>query len=124
MEVMAPLTVALEKFVVRHKMDRENVPVIRSVLMKKLTREFNSLAVEDPEIRVAMLFSNIDSEIKTLCAEGGLKREDAVESHLKKLWQLNKSQLRREKAAAVGGKTRYDIWLVSVVAVMSLFESF
>ena len=124
MEVMAPLTVALEKFVVKYNINRENVSMIHSVLMAKLTREFTSLAEEDPERKVALLFSNIESEINTLCAEEGLKREDAVKSHLKKLWQLNKSHLRRERAEAERRKTRFDIWVASVVAVMFLLSEY
>ena len=124
MEVMAPLTVALEKFVVRYKINRTNVPMMRSVLMAKLTREFTCFAEEDPGRKVALLFSNIEREMNTLCAEGDLKREDAVELHFKKLWQLNKSHVSREKTEAEGRKTRFDIWSVLVVAVMSLlFEN-
>ena len=86
MEVTVSLTVALTKFAAIHRINRENVPMIRSVLMAKLTREFTLLAEEDPERKVALLFSNVESEINILCAEGGLKREDAVESNLKKMW--------------------------------------
>ena len=115
---------ALEKFVVRYKINRTNVPMMRSVLMAKLTREFTCFAEEDPGRKVALLFSNIEREMNTLCAEGDLKREDAVELHFKKLWQLNKSHVSREKTEAEGRKTRFDIWSVLVVAVMSLlFEN-
>ena len=83
MEIMAPLTIALENFVVKHKIDRGNVPMMNRVLLETLYREYNISAEEDPERKVALIFSDMESETNTLCAEGGFKREKAVEVHLK-----------------------------------------
>ena len=38
----------------------------------------------------------------------------------KKMWQLDKSHVVREKTEAEGRKTRLNIWLVSVITVMFL----
>ena len=124
MEVMAPLTVALEKFVIKHNIDREDTDKIRSVLMKKLYREFNLSAEDDSGRKVALLFSNIEREINVLCTEGGLKREDAVESHLGKLWESNKLHARHEKIEAGSRRICLDFWSALLVAVIFLlFEN-
>ena len=120
MEVMAPLTIAIEKFVVKHDIDRENVPMMHRILMAKLTREYDLSAEEDPERKVSLIFSDIESETDKLCAKGGFEREEAVGMHMKKLYQLNKLHARREKLEAEGRKTSLDVWLMWVVAVMFL----
>ena len=49
MEIMDHVDVSLEKFVIRHNIDRENVPLMRRVIMKSLTREFLLLSEGNPE---------------------------------------------------------------------------
>ena len=49
MKALDPFTMLLEKFVIRHNINQENVPMIRSVLMQKLTREFPFLPDDAPE---------------------------------------------------------------------------
>ena len=102
MEFMSPFTVALEKFVICYKINQENVPMIRSVLIKKLTREFTILPGDDLESKVSQFFSNIESGINKLRVDGGHNREDAVELHLKELWRLNKAHKRCEMTDTEG----------------------
>ena len=104
MEVLDPFAVLLEKFVIRHNINRDNVPLMRSVLMTKLTREFFVLPDDAPDGKVALFFSNIESEINMLCVDGNYKGGDAVELHLERLWKLNKSH-ERLKMTDGGGRS-------------------
>ena len=125
MQVMDPFTVLLEKFIVRHNINRVNVPSIRSVLMTKLTREFALMPGDSPDGKVALFFPNIESDIDTLCVGGECKREDAVERHLEKLWELNKSRERVEMTDGGWRSKCFDIWLLAAETVISvLSESF
>ena len=78
--------------------------MMRRAVVKSLTREFLLSPEGDPERRVALFFSNIESEINMLCVDGDCKREDAAYQHGKKLWELNKSNELQEITYAGGGK--------------------
>ena len=97
---------------------------MRRAVIKSLTREFLLSPEGDPERRVALFFSNVESEINMLCVDGDCKREDAAEQHLKKLWELRKSNDLREMTYAGGERVRYDIWLLSAAIVMSVLSEY
>ena len=81
-KVITLFIVSLEKFVINYNINRETVPMMRSVLMIKLTRDFSP--GDDPERKMALFFLNFESAINKLHVEGDYTREDAVELHLKK----------------------------------------
>ena len=109
MEIMDPVDMSLEKFVIRHDVDRENVPLMRRVIMKSLTREFLLLSEGNPERRVFKFFTNMEKEINSLCVNGDYQRDEAVGLHMRKLWKLNKSHERHEMKDAGGRKHAGDL---------------
>ena len=57
-----------------------------------------------------------------LCLDGDCKKGDAVELHLKRLWELNKSHERLEMTDGGGRSERFDIWLLTAAIVMSVLS--
>ena len=118
---------AVDSFIVRFEVDRENVHTVQSVLFNCLYEDAPLTSSKDPEKRVQNFFAKIDADISELSSKCSCDRKEIVRWYISTLYYQNQSRNRRRKGLVLSRddlvRLQYGALRIAHAAILNHFSN-